>query len=135
MGSGRDYGRDGPHDAALAGAYEEHGYSGLWDHRKRRPSPKRVPVEALEKVLQLYREQYFDFNVRHFHEKLRDEHGIQFSYTWVKTALQKAGLVRSGRSRVRIASGDRGGLSGMMLMAANTLVRRPASGRTNLHPR
>ena len=48
----------------------------------------------LEQVLQLYREQYFDFNVQHFHEKLRDEHGIQFSYTWVKTALQEAGLVK-----------------------------------------
>ena len=23
---------------------DEHGYSGLWDHRKRRPSPKRVPM-------------------------------------------------------------------------------------------
>ncbi len=48
--------------------YEEHGYSGLWDYRKRQPSPKRVPVEELEQVLRLYREQYHDFNVRHFHE-------------------------------------------------------------------
>jgi transposase len=74
--------------------YQEHGYSGLWDHRKRRPSPKRVPVEKLEQVLQLYREQYFDFNVRHFHEKLKEEHGIRFSYSWVKTALQEARLVK-----------------------------------------
>ena len=29
--------------------YQEHGYSGLWDYRKRRPSPKRVPVSELEK--------------------------------------------------------------------------------------
>jgi transposase len=74
--------------------YQEHGYSGLWDHRKRSPSPKRVPVEQLEQVLQLYREKYFDFNVQHFHEKLGDQHGIRFSYTWVKTALQEAGLVK-----------------------------------------
>ena len=45
----------------------------------------------MEQVLQLYREKYFDFNVQHFHEKLRDEHGIELSYTWVKTALQEAG--------------------------------------------
>ena len=57
-----------------------------------RPSPKRVPV-VLEQVLQLYREKYFDFNVQHFHEKLQEEHGIRQSYTWVKTALQEAGLV------------------------------------------
>lgn len=74
--------------------YQEHGYSGLWDHRKRSPSPKRVPVEQLEQVLQLYREKYFDFNVKHFHEKLQEQHGIGFSYTWVKTALQEAGLVK-----------------------------------------
>jgi hypothetical protein len=50
--------------------YEEGGYDGLYDYRKRRPSPKRVPLKTAEKVLQLYREKYFDFNVRHFHEKL-----------------------------------------------------------------
>src|ERR1051326_6857131 len=38
--------------------YQEHGYSGLWDYRKRRPSPKRVPVAELEQVLRLYRERY-----------------------------------------------------------------------------
>ncbi len=70
------------------------GYSGLWDYRKRKPSPKRVPMATVEQVLQLYREQYFDFNVRHFHEKLREVHGIELSYGWVKTALQSAGLVK-----------------------------------------
>jgi transposase len=79
--------------------YQEHGYSGLWDHRKRSPSPKRIAVEVLEQVLQLYREKYFDFNVQHFHEKLEEEHGIKQSYTWVKTALQEAGLVARRKKR------------------------------------
>ena len=79
--------------------YQEHGYSGLWDHRKRSPSPKRIAVEVLEQVLQLYREKYFDFNVHHFHEKLEEEHGIKQSYTWVKTALQEAGLVARRKKR------------------------------------
>jgi len=78
--------------------YEEHGYDGLYDYRKGQPSPKRIAVEKLEKVLTLYREQYFDCNVRHFHEKLREQHGIELSYTWVKLALQGAGLVKK-RSR------------------------------------
>jgi transposase len=72
----------------------EHGYSGLWDYRKQSPSPKRVPMKTVEQVLQLYGEKYFDFNVQHFHEKLRELHGIELSYTWVKTALQTAGLVK-----------------------------------------
>lgn len=72
----------------------KHGYSGLWDYRKRKPSPKRVPMATVEQVLQLYRERYFDFNVRHFHEKLQELHGIELSYGWVKTALQTAGFVK-----------------------------------------
>ena len=74
-----------------------HGYSGLWDYRKRRPSPKRVPMAIVEQVLQLYREQHLGWNVRHFHEKLRELHGIRLSYGWVKTALQTAGLVKKGK--------------------------------------
>jgi len=37
--------------------------------------------------------------VRHFHEKLSSEHQIQLSYTWVKQALQGAGLVKPRRKR------------------------------------
>src|SRR5713226_10061290 len=74
--------------------YEQHGYDGLFDRRLGKPSPKRVPVETVEKVLGLYQEKYFDLNVRHFHEKLREEHGITSSYTWVKLALQGAGLAK-----------------------------------------
>ena len=79
--------------------YQQDGYDGLYDRRRGRPSPKRVPVAMVERVLHLYQEQYFDCNVRHFHEKLVEEHGIQLSYTWVKLALQGAGL--SGKSRRR----------------------------------
>jgi transposase len=79
--------------------YEEHGYDGLYDRRKGRASPKRIAVKTLEQVLELYRKKYFDFNVRHFHEKLAEEHGIELSYTWVKLALQGAGLVKKQRRR------------------------------------
>jgi len=80
---------------------EKGGYDGLMDRRTQRPSPKRVPMAEAEAVLRLYREQYFDFNVRHFHEKLRHEHSISLSYTWVKNALQEAGLVGRAKKRGR----------------------------------
>src|ERR1019366_7100651 len=54
--------------------YEEFGFRGLFDRRRGKPSPKRVAVAVVEKVLGLYREKYFDLNVRHFHEKLQEEH-------------------------------------------------------------
>jgi transposase len=79
--------------------YEEYGYDGLLDRRRGKPSPKRVPLEEAEAVLRLYPERYPDLNVRHFHEKLREEHGIKLGYTWVKLALQGAGLVKKGRKR------------------------------------
>lgn len=79
--------------------YQEYGYDGLFDRRLKRPSPKKVPLVTVEKVLRLYREEYFDFNVRHFVEKVHSEHGIDLSYTWIKTALQTAGLVKRSRKR------------------------------------
>ncbi len=79
--------------------YEQFGFPGVLDRRRCRPSEKRVPLVTLEQVLGLYREKYFDFNVRHFHEKLVEEHGIRLSYSWVKAALQGAGLVAKGRKR------------------------------------
>ena len=78
---------------------QEHGYDGLRDRRQGKFSPRRVPLATCEKVLRLYQERYLDLNVRHFHEKLRDEHGIVLGYTWVKQALQGAGLVARSRRR------------------------------------
>ncbi len=79
--------------------YVEQGYNGLFDRRRGQPSRRRVPMATVEKVFALYREKYFDLNVQHFHEKLQAEHGIELSYTWVKQALQGAGLVGRGRKR------------------------------------
>jgi hypothetical protein len=64
-----------------------------------RPLRRRVPLATVERVFGLYREKYFDLNVQHFHEKLGAEHGIELSYSWVKQALQGAGLVARGRKR------------------------------------
>ena len=98
------------------GRYEQHGYDGLFDRRRGKPSPRRVPVETVEEVLRLYQERYPDFNVRHFHEKLREEHGIELSYTWVKLALQGAGLVKKARQRgVHRKRRPRRPLPGMLL--------------------
>jgi transposase len=78
---------------------QEGGYAGLADRRKGKPSEKRVPLATVEQVLRLYQKTYYDLNVRHFHEKLKEEHGIHLSYTWVQQALQGAGLVARGRRR------------------------------------
>jgi len=96
--------------------YEEHGYDGLFDRRRGRPSPKKVAVAKVQEVLRLYQERYYDFSVRHFHEKLAREHGIGWSYTWVKRALQGAGLVKKqSRRGVHRKRRPRRPLPGMLL--------------------
>ena len=79
--------------------YQEFGYDGLFDQRRRKRTTLRVPLETAERVLKLSQEIYFDLSVRHFHEKLREEHAIELSYTWVKQALQGAGLVARRKKR------------------------------------
>ena len=96
--------------------YRAHGYNGLLDRRSGKLSPKRVPMAVVEQVLGLYQEKYYDLNVRHFHEKLREQHEIRLSYTWVKKALQGAGLVRRERRRgVHRRRRERRPLPGMLL--------------------
>ena len=56
------------------------------------------PPEEWTRLETLYSEHYRGWNVRHFYEKYRDEHGGCRSYTWVKKVLQTAGLVER-RSR------------------------------------
>ena len=80
-------------------SYQDHGYDGLFDQRRGKRSIHRVPMATAERVLALYRDKYPDFNVRHFHEKLKETEGIQLSYSWVKQALQGAGLVARRRKR------------------------------------
>jgi len=92
------------------------GYEGLFDRRRMRPSAKRIQMAEVEKILRLYREKYFDLNVKHFVEKLHGEEKVTLSYTWVKTALQNAGLVkRYARRGPHRKKRPRRPLTGMML--------------------
>src|ERR1700756_1850831 len=96
--------------------YEASGFDGLLDLRGGGPSKRGVPQAQAELVVSLYRDQYFDLNVRHFHEKLVGEHQIGLSYTWVKQALQAASLVkRKAKRGVHRRRRERRPLPGMML--------------------
>lgn len=83
------------------GRFARDGYFGLLDRRRGRPSPRRAPFADVERFLRLYREHYAGFNARHFYQIARREHGVTLSYTYVKTALQKAGLLPKHRARGR----------------------------------
>src|SRR5437879_3145059 len=80
---------------------EHFGYDGLFDRRRHLPSPKRAPVAEVQRMLALYRDRYQGFNVRHFHQLARRQHGVPFCYAFVIKALQTAGLVPKHRPRGR----------------------------------
>ena len=82
--------------------YEKYGMTGLVDGRPRgHRSPRWVKPKDLEPLLRLYRERYVGFNVRHFCSIARREHGLVWSYSFVRQTLQRAGLVKKRRPRGR----------------------------------
>jgi len=88
---------------------EKDGYAGLADRRKGKPSAQRIPLATIEKVLGLYKETYYDLNIRHFHEKLQDQHGIELSYTGSRKHFKEPAWWPSGTSGGRTGGGGRDG--------------------------
>lgn len=104
------------HLRRMRGGYEKFGFTGLFDGRVGKVSARRIAMETVEEVIRLYREEYFDFNVSHFHERLREKHSIDVSYTWTKRLLQGAGLVAKQSTRKRhLKRRERRPLPGMLL--------------------
>src|SRR5262249_8086242 len=83
------------------GRFARDGYFGLLDRRRGRPSPRRAPFAEGERFLPPLRPRSPGLNARHFYQMARREHGVTLSYTYVKTALQKAGLLPKHRARGR----------------------------------
>lgn len=104
------------HFRRLRDRYEAEGAEGLIDRRRGRASGRRVAVDRIEWVLEQYRTRYFDFTVKHFHDRLVAEHGFRLSYTWVKDRLHGAGLARPTPKRsAHRKKRPRRPLPGMML--------------------
>jgi transposase len=76
----------------------EEGTEGLADRRIGKMSARRVPSDEVMRLISLFETRYYDFTVKHFHEKLMEQ-GIQRSYTFVKKALQEAGVVKKAKKR------------------------------------
>ena len=115
--AGELLGLSGRHFRRQCVRYEAEGIDGLRDKRLGRVSNRRAPESELERIRRLYREEYADFTVKHFHEELRRHHNYTLGYTVTRLALQKSGEVKvaSGRGRHR-KKRVRRPMVGMMLM-------------------
>lgn len=97
--AGELLGLSGRHFRRQCHRYEAEGVDGLRDKRLGRVSNRRVPESELERMRRLYREEYADFTVKHFHEELGKRHGYTLGYTVTRLALQSAGLVKPAPRR------------------------------------
>ena len=98
------------------GRFEANGAEGLYDRRLGKVSGRRVPVDTVMEVLDLFDTRYFDFTSKHFFDKLVSEHGFTRSYNWVRLTLQARGRVRKAPRRgAHRRKRPRRPLSGMML--------------------
>ena len=61
--------------------YEEEGLAGLVDRRLGKASLRRVPVDKLVWMLGEYRTHHLGWNVKHFHEHIRQQHGFRWGGT------------------------------------------------------
>ena len=76
--------------------FEAGGPVALYDRRRVRPSRRKAPALEVQRILRLYRERFAGWNVRHFYRFARRDHAVTLSYSFVKLALQEAGLVAQG---------------------------------------
>jgi Helix-turn-helix domain len=97
--AGELLGLSGRHFRRQCARYAAEGEAGLRDKRLGRASPRRAPEGELARMRRLYREEYADFTVKHFHEELRARHGYTLGYTVTRLALQSAGLVKPAPRR------------------------------------
>jgi transposase len=115
--AGELLGLSGRHFRRQCVRYEAEGLDGLRDKRLGRASNRRAPESELARMRRLYREEYADFTVKHFHEELRRHHNYTLCYTVTRLALQKSGEVKPapGRGKHR-KKRVRRPMVGMMLM-------------------
>jgi len=68
----------------------KYGFRGIL--KPRRESPRKLRDDFKEHIANLYKTIYFDFNVRHFKDKLEENHSIRLSYEKIRQILIESKL-------------------------------------------
>lgn len=95
--------------------YDDGGLEALQDQRISRASHRRAPVDEVLALTERYHARHKGWSARHFHTWYTRSGGTR-SYTWVKTRLQQARLVKKAPRRgVHRKRRERAPWPGMML--------------------
>ena len=98
------------------GRYEADGLAGLLDRRLSQISKRRASPAEVDQAVALYKSGFAGWNVAHFHSKYKAEGAGSRSYSWVKSVLQGAGVVKSSRRRGKHRiKRERAPLAGMLV--------------------
>jgi hypothetical protein len=96
--------------------YAADGLEGLLDKRLSQVSKRRAQGAEIDQVVQTYKSGFAGWNVAHFYGKYRAEFQGTRSYSWLKTVLQGAGVVKAARRRGKHRiKRERAPLAGMMV--------------------
>jgi len=96
--------------------YAENGLDGLLDKRLTRVSHRRAPVDEVTRLIDRYRGRRQGWNVRHFYTWYRKDESVPRSYSWVKSRLQEAGLVKKAKGGgARRKRRERSPIPGLMI--------------------
>ena len=96
--------------------FEADGLEGLLDKRLSQISKRRASGVEVDHVVQLYKSSFAGWNVAHFHSKYKAEFKGLRSYSWLKSVLQGAGVVKASKQRGKHRiKRERAPLPGMML--------------------
>jgi biotin operon repressor len=77
----------------------EQGIQGVFHGNQGKTPANKTPSELKEKVLNLLREKYFDFNLTHFLEKLKEVEGINISYSVLYNLCKNSTLMKRPKKR------------------------------------
>jgi len=81
------------------GRWGTEGPVGLLDRRLGKVSPHRIAADEVDRIVALYRARYGGWNVKHFHERAVEKHGLAASYGWTKSVLHASGVVQPAARR------------------------------------
>lgn len=79
--------------------YQADGLDGLLDRRLSQVSRRQASGAEVDRVVALYKSGFAGWNVAHFHSKYKAEGSGTRSYSWLKSVLQGAGVVKASRRR------------------------------------
>lgn len=95
--------------------YDAGGLDALLDKRLTQASHHCAPVDEVIRLTEQYQSRYSGWNAKHFHTWYRKDGGMR-SYTWVKSCLQEAGLIKRAKKRgAHRKHRERSPLPGMMI--------------------